>query len=75
MDHAGSCHGLEQFLNFGRTLHEFVAPKVVVSVLDQFDESYQETPRMRPVNDQSFKKNSGDLLLNGLLVGLSKEIQ
>ena len=33
------------------------------------------TPWMRPVNNQSFKENSGDLLLNGLLVGLGEQVQ
>ena len=33
------------------------------------------TPRMRTVNYEPFKKNSCDLLLNGLLVGLGKEVE
>ena len=33
------------------------------------------TPWMRPVNNESFKENSGDLLLNGLLVGLGEQVQ
>ena len=30
---------------------------------------------MRPVHDEALKKNSGDLLLDGLLVRLGKEVE
>jgi hypothetical protein len=30
---------------------------------------------MRSVDNESFKENSSDLLLNGLLVGLSEQVQ
>ncbi len=33
------------------------------------------TPRVRPVNNKALEKNSGDLLLDGFLVRLGKEVE
>lgn len=56
-------------------MDELVIPKLVRRILDQFDESYEQTPRMRPVNYQSLEQNPRYLFLDGLGVRLRKQIQ
>lgn len=75
MNHTRPSHRLEKLLNLGCTLNELMAPEVVVAILDQFNEGNQKTPRMWAIDDQSFKKYSSDLLLNGFLICLGKQIQ
>ena len=43
---------------FGCTVDELMVPEVVLVVLDQFNERNEQTPRMRPVDDQALQKNS-----------------
>ena len=43
---------------FGCTVDELMVPEVVLVVLDQFNERNEQTPRMRPVDDQTLQKNS-----------------
>ena len=44
--------------NFVCTVHKIMAPKLVVVVFDEFDESDKKSPRVRSVHDQAFQKNS-----------------
>ena len=50
-------------------------PELELRVLDEFDESDEESPRMRPVYDEALEQDAGDLLLNRLDVRLGEEIE
>ena len=38
-------------------MHELVAPKFEVGVLDELDECDKETPRVRTIDDQPLQQN------------------
>lgn len=52
-----------------------MGPKLEAWILDQFNESDQQAPWMRSVDNQSLQQDSSDLFLNRLSIGLRKEIQ
>jgi len=54
---------------------ELVRPELEGGVLDQLYEGDQETPGVRPVDNESLQQDSGDLLLNSLGVGLGEQIE
>lgn len=70
--HAGSCNALENFLNLGCAAGERVVPESVGLVLDQLDKSNQKTPRMRPMQDQSLKEDSGNLFFHSNICRLAE---
>ena len=56
-------------------MHKFMLPKVVRRILDQLNKGNQQPPGVWPVHYQPFQQNTGDLLLYGFSIGLSKERQ
>lgn len=56
-------------------MYKFVRPELVRRVLDQLDKGDEEAPRMRSVDDQSFEKDPGDLLLYRLRIRFSEQIE
>ena len=52
-----------------------MSPEVVSRILDELDEGDQQTPRMRPVHDQSFEEHARDLLLNDSELGFGEQVQ
>jgi hypothetical protein len=43
--------------NFWCTMYKLMIPEFVSWILDKLNERNEKTPRMRPVNNQSFKQN------------------
>lgn len=62
-------------LNLWCAVHKLVAPELVHGVLDQLDEGDEETPRVRAVDDQPLEQHPGDLLLHGLRISFSEQVQ
>lgn len=56
-------------------MDEVVLPELVHRVFDELDEGYEEAPRVRAVHDEPLEQHSGDLLLDGLRVGLREQIK
>jgi len=54
---------------------KLVGPELERRVLDQFDERDQQSPGVRPVDNESLQQNPGDLLLDGLRVGLCEQVE
>ncbi len=50
-------------------------PEFELWILDELNESYQQTPRMWAVDDQSLQQNPGDLFLNSFRIGFHKQVQ
>lgn len=73
--HARSSDAFKDLFDFSGTASEWIIPKSVGLVFDQFDERDQKTPRMRPMKDQPFQKDSCDLLLDSYILALAKQVQ
>jgi len=73
--HTAPGHRLEELLDLGRTLHELVGPELERRVLDEFDEGDEESPGVGPVHNQPLQQHPGDLLLDGLSVGLAEQVE
>lgn len=56
-------------------MHKFVIPEFESRIFDQLNKGDEKTPRMWSVHNQSLQQDPSDLLLDGLSVGLSKEVQ
>jgi len=50
-------------------------PELELWILDKFNESDEETPRMRSVDNESLQQHTCYLLLDGLWVCLGKQVQ
>ena len=74
LTHARSCHTLKQTLNFLSTVSEVIGPEVVAGVLDQFNESDQQSPGMWPVDNQALQQDTSNLLLDDLLHNRNKAV-
>lgn len=61
--------------NLWSTLHKLVTPELERGILDELNESDEQSPRMRAVHYQSLQQDSSDLLLDGLCIGLRKEVK
>jgi hypothetical protein len=70
--HARPRHGLKELLNLWRARDKLVLPELEARVLDELDEGDEQAPGMRPVHNEALEEDAGDLLLNGLSVGLGK---
>ena len=68
-------HRLEQLLDLRRAVHELVGPELEGGVLDELYKGDEEAPGVRPVHDQPLQEHPGDLLLDGLGVGLGEEVE
>lgn len=56
-------------------MYKLVRPELISRILDQFDESDEQTPRVWSVNNQSFEKNPGDLLLYSFRVRFGEQVE
>ena len=65
--HTRPGHALKQPLNLLSTMSEVICPEVVAWVLDQLDESYQQPPRVWPIDNEALQQDTCDLLLNDFL--------
>lgn len=61
--------------NFWSTLDKLVAPKFERWVLDELNESNEQTPRVRPVHNQPFQQDSRYLLLDSFSVCFGKKVE
>lgn len=73
--HTAASYRFEELLDFGSTVDKLVGPELERRVLDQFDERDQQSPGVRPVDNESLQQNPGDLLLDGLRVGLCEQVE
>lgn len=56
-------------------MHKLVMPELELWVLDEFNERYEKTPRMRSVDDEALQQDARDLFLDRLRVCLGKQVQ
>lgn len=75
LPHAALCNRLEQLLNFWSAMNKLMVPELERWIFYQLNESNKETPGMRPIYNQSFQENPGDLLLDSFCVGLCKQVE
>lgn len=75
MDHTGPGHTLEELLDLRGARDELVIPEVKIGIFYEFDEGDEQSPGMGPVDNEAFEENAGDLFLNGLGVGLGKQVE
>ena len=67
LTHARPGYALKQTLNLLSTMSEVIRPEIVAWVLDQFNESYQQPPRVWPVDNQTLQQDPCYLLLDDFL--------
>lgn len=73
--HATSRHRLKQPFDLGCTASEGLLPESVARVLNKLNESDQQAPGVRPMNNQTLQQHSRDLLHNDRLLRLQKEVK
>lgn len=56
-------------------MNKLMWPEFVDGVFDEFDERDEQSPGVWSVDDESLEEHPGDLLLHGLGVGFSEQVQ
>lgn len=56
-------------------MYELMLPELVYWIFDNLDEGDEKPPGVRAVHNKPLEQHPGDLLLNGLGVGLREQIE
>lgn len=56
--HCLDTYGVEEEGNLGGEMNEILVPEVILGVTEEFDEGDQGTPRVRPINKETFQEDS-----------------